>query len=345
MNTKCLFVSLTGAQPFKRCQYCEKSVQDCFGLQFFVISASIIVLLITTLFITDIPILVLDVMIAVILLIALLSFLASKETNEIVLNNVFLAQLNRDLEEKVGQRTEELTKSNEDLVKINQMKNEFIGIINHELKTPITSVISGIEIIRAHGTKKFDASQNKLIDIMEKSGQDMLHLTNNLLDLSKIESGKIEIYPDHFPLISMVEEVVQALKPEADRKKIAVEANIDKKISTVYADPDRLKQVLFNLIDNAIKYTKENGSVNINAQGINGAVKVEVKDNGVGIKKEHLDKLFNKFAKHLPGYRGTGLGLYITKSFIEAHKGIMEVESEQGKGATFSFTIPKVQTA
>ena len=343
-NLKCLLVNMTGLEPFNRCKYCERRIQECFGLQFFVISFAIIILLIITFFITDLPALVLDMMITVTILVALLSYLASKETNEIVLNNVLLSQLNKELEEKVRLRTEELQRSNEELIKLDQMKNEFIGVINHELKTPITAVLSGLEVIKMHGTDKFDESQKKLLSIMENSGRDMLKLANNLLDLSKIESGKIVIYPEHFPLINMLEEVVQSLKPEAEKKNVKIKTKIDEAISTIHADSVRLKQVLFNLIDNAVKYTGEDSTVNITASTAGKNIKIEVKDSGIGIKKENIGNIFDKFAKRAAGYKGTGLGLYISKSFIEAHNGKIEVESEFGKGATFRILIPKLQT-
>jgi len=332
-------------RPFNRCQYCERQIQECFGLQFFVITASIILLLIVTLFIADIPILVLDVMITVILLIMLLSYLASKETNEIVLNNVFLSQLNRDLEEKVRSRTEELERSNSEMKRINQLQNEFIGIINHELKTPITAVLSGLELVKARGIEKLDTSQKKMLDIMEEGGRDMLRLANNLLDLSKIESGKITVFRERFPLINLIEEVVLSLRPEADRKKLNITTKIDESVSSVYADSVRLKQVIFNLVDNAVKYTGEGGTITISAATENNSIKVWVKDTGIGIKNENFENIFSKFAKRVAGYKGTGLGLYISKSFIEAHNGNIKVDSEYGKGATFIISLPKVQAA
>lgn len=345
LNMNCFLVKHTGVNPFRRCQYCERQIQECFGLQFFVIALAIIILLIITFFITDLPALVLDMMITVTVLVALLAYLASKETNEIVLNNVFLSQLNRDLEEKVKQRTTELQTSNDELRRVNQLQNELIGVINHELKTPITAVLSGIEVIKARGTEKFDESQKKLLDLMQESGREMLKLANNLLDLSKIEAGKIVIYQEHFPLINMIEEVLLALKPEIDRKKINVLSKMDKSIGMIYADSIRLKQVIFNLVDNAVKYTGDGGTINITAKDLGSKITFEVADSGIGIKKENLGEIFNKFAKRVAGYRGTGLGLYISKSFIEAHKGSIEVESEYGKGTTFKLFLPKVQPA
>lgn len=345
INMNCMLVRTTGFKPFRRCLYCERSIRDCFGLQFFVISLAIIVLLIITFFITDLPALVLDMMITVTVLVALLSYLASKETNEIILNNVFLSQLNKDLEEKVKQRTEELQRSNSDLIRVNQMQNDFIGIINHELKTPITVVMSGVELIKARGIEKFDDSQKKMLDIVGKSGEDMLKLANNLLDVSKIDAKQIVIFPERIPVINLIEELTQALKSEVDRKKIKLITNIDESISTIYADSVRIKQVLFNLIDNAVKYTGEKGTVTISIKDLKDQIKVEVKDTGPGIKIEHLSQIFNKFAKRVAGYKGTGLGLYIAKSFVEAHKGKIEAESNYGEGATFRFFIPKVQPA
>jgi signal transduction histidine kinase len=332
---------MTKVKPFNRCKYCERRVQECFGFQFFVIAFVIIVLLTLTLLIHDLPALVLDNIILTTCLVALLAYLASKETNEIVLNNVLLGQLNRDLEEKVKQRTKELERSNVELTKTNQMKNEFIGIINHELKSPITTVISGIDVIRAHGTEKLDESQNKLLNIMEENGQEMLRLTNDLLDLSKIESGKIIVHSEPVPLLNMIEETVQSLMSEIEKKKIKVATKIDDAITTIFADSVRLKQVIFNLIENAVKFTGEKGRVNIEAKDAGDQIKIDIKDSGIGIKKEDIGSIFDKFAKRPAGFRGTGLGLYIAKSLTEAHNGKIEVSSEEGKGSTFSVFLPK----
>ncbi len=341
----CILVNLTGLKPFKRCEYCEKRIQQCFGIEFFVISASIIALLITTFFISDLPTIVLDIMIVIILLVALLDYLASKETNEVVVNNVLLARMNKELKEaekKATLKAIELQKSNEEQIKINQMKNELIGIINHELKEPITAIISGMDIFKAHGISKLNESQLKLMNIIEKSGQDMLRLTNNLIELSKIESGKIEVYPEISPLFNLIEEVILSIRPEAEKKKIKITTKIDDPTMTIYADPQKLKQIIFNLIDNSIKYTPEKGSINISIKSSGDNIEMDVKDTGIGIKKENLDTIFNKFTKHVPGYKGTGLGLYISKSFVEAHKGSIEVESEYGKGTIFRVLLPKV---
>lgn len=340
----CLLVNLTGLKPFKRCQYCDMHVQECFGLQFFVISASIIALLIITFFISDLPAIVLDIMIVIILLVVLMAYLASKETNEVILNNVMLERLNRELKDAEKQATlkaAELQKSMEEQIKMNQMKNEFMGIINHELKEPITAVISGMDIFKAHGTSKLNESQLKILDIIEKSGQDMLRLTNNLIEVSKIEFGKIEIYPEFFPIFNLIEEVSLLTRPEADKKKICLNTKIDDPTMMIYADPQKMKQVMFNLIDNAIKYTPEKGTINIDVRSSGNKIKIEVKDSGLGIKKDSLITIFDKFTKHVAGYKGTGLGLYISKSFIEAHNGRIEVESEYGKGTTFRILLPK----
>jgi len=228
-----------------------------------------------------------------------------------------------------------------ELTKTNQMKNEFIGIINHELKSPITTVISGIDVIKAHGTDKLDESQRKLIDIMQENGMEMLRLTNDLLDLSKIESEKIIVHSEPIPLLNMIEETVQSLKTEIEKKKLKVSTKIDDAITTIFADSVRLKQVIFNLIENAVKFTGEKGQVNIEAKDAGDQIKIDVRDSGIGIKKEDLGKIFDKFAKRPAGFRGTGLGLYIAKSLTEAHKGKLEVSSVEGKGSTFSLFLPK----
>jgi signal transduction histidine kinase len=145
------------------------------------------------------------------------------------------------------------------------------------------------------------------------------------------------------PFVSILEEVVQTLKPEADNKKIRIETKIDDSINEIYADSVRLKQVLFNVIDNAIKYTGENGTVDISANDGGKNIKIDVKDTGIGIKKEHLINIFEKFAKRVAGYKGTGLGLYISRSLIESHNGKIEADSEYGKGSVFSILLPKAQ--
>jgi signal transduction histidine kinase len=340
-NKNCSFVSGTGYNPFKRCEYCERRVGDCFGFQFLAISIMIIGLVISVVMISDLPALVTDILIVIIILIALLSHLASKESNEITLNNALLEHMNRELEDSVKQRTEAFERANHQLIKIDKMKDELIGIINHELKTPITCVLSSVEVIKARGTEKFDESQKKLTDIIFKSGQDMLKLTNDLLDLSKIESDNIELHPENFPIINLIEEIVQGLKPIADKKNVKLATFVPDNVSTVYGDPDRLKQVLFNLIDNAIKYSNDGGTIEISVKSDNNKIMFEVTDHGVGIKPDHINDIFNKFSKHSAGYKGTGLGLYIAKSFIEAHKGNLSVSSEYGKGAKFTFFIPK----
>jgi len=343
-NTKCLLVNVTSFRPFRRCDYCDKSIFQCFGIEFFVILAAIISLLITIFFVSDLPALVLDIMIVITLLLALLSYIASKETEEIILNNIMLERLNKELKEsekRATRITADLRRVNEEQIKKVQMENEFIGIINHELKEPITAVLSGTEVIRAHGTERLNENQVKVLNIIEKSGKDMLNLTNNLLELSKIESGKIELYPEYFPLSALIEEVILSIKPESDKKNIRVTGRMDQPTATIYADPTKLKHVLFNLIDNSIKYTPENGSINIIASSEDGHVKIEVKDTGVGINKEKLGSIFDKFTEHTPGYEGTGLGLYISKSFVEAQNGHIEVESESGKGTIVRIFLPK----
>ena len=323
-------------KPFIQCKNCEKRFRECFSFQFFLVAAFIIALSITSLFIGEFWALVLDNVILTTCLVALLVYLNMKEMDEIT----FLQNFAAGIEQGAGEKSREAASSMRQK-KASQMQNEFIGVISHELKTPITAVLSGIEIIRSHGTNKFDDKQNKLLDIIGESGQEMLQLTNDLLDISKIESGKIEIYPEHISLASLIDEVIQSLKPEAEKKNIKIASMINEAVTTIYADPARMKQILFNLLDNAIKYTDVNGSVSVAVSFSNNDIIIEVKDTGIGIKKERLGHIFSRFNEHAPGYKGTGLGLYIAKSLVEAHKGRIEVESELGKGSVFRIYFPK----
>lgn len=339
-NLKCYFVSITGLRPFKRCQYCEKRTRECFGFQFFFIAISIIALLVTTFFISDLPALVLDIIIVIMVLIGLLSLVASRETNEIIYNNVLLAKLNRELEEKVAQRTAELKRSNEDLKQANRLKNEFIGIINHEMKTPLTAIISATEFIDLHARDHLDASQLKFIQLAKKNSIDLLYLTEEMLDLSKIEAGKIEIYKDQLDLAKLAEEITDALRVKAEEKQVTFKLLIDPAAGVIEADANRFRQVLFNLLDNAVKYSPEKGTITLSAKTANGKFIIEVSDQGIGIKPENLGHIFDKFAQRAPSYKGTGLGLHIAKSFVEAHGGSIAASSEYGKGTTFTVTVP-----
>ncbi|MFH0886756.1 MAG: HAMP domain-containing sensor histidine kinase, partial [bacterium] len=307
LHTNCLFVNLTGIKPFKRCEFCEKKTRQCFGFQFFAIAMFIIALLMTTFFVSDLPALVIDIIIVIIVLVAILGYIASEETNEIIYNNLLLASMNKDLEGKVEQRTHDLNKTNENLKNIIEMQNEFIGIINHEMRNPLTSIISATEMILSRPTDKFDPNQSKLMTIIDKSGHTMLHLTNNLLDLSKIESGKIEIYNENIILADLIDELIQALRIQVDEKNLKFKIDITTSAQTIKADSERFKQVLFNLIENAIKYSSSGGTINISANDIDNQVVIKVQDQGIGIKKENLANIFDKFAKRQPGYKGTGL--------------------------------------
>ena len=361
-NLRCYFVSITGLRPFNRCQYCEKRARECFGFQFFFIALSIIALLVTTFFISDLPALVLDIIIVIMVLIGLLSLVASRETNEIIYNNVLLAKLNRELEEKVSQRTAEL--------------KEFIGIINHEMKTPLTAIISATEFIDLHARDRLEPSPLKFLRLAKKNSIDLLHLTEEMLDLSKIEAGKIEIYKGKLDIPKLAEEITDALRIKAEEKQVIFKTAIDPAAAVFNADAHRFRQVLFNLLDNAVKYSPQGGTVELKAQLVNResgiavpaarlpqssnlggqgrqvdrtnheplttnhVIQITITDQGIGIKAENLGSIFEKFAQRAPGYKGTGLGLHIAKSFVEAHGGSIAARSEYGKGATFTVSIP-----
>lgn len=341
----CLFVQSTGIRPFKRCTYCERRVVDCFGLQFFVVVFGIIGLLLVMFTIRDLPILAIDITILILMMLALLGLIASRETNEIVVSNFLLRELNEELETRVAQRTKELQLLNLELKKALRIKTEFLRNINHELRTPLTAMLGYCDLIEQKQLGEVNEKQVKAIGALKRNGQDLLGLINQLLDLAKLEDNKLGLDEKWFELPKIISEATVNIEPLASKKDINISTRSDDRVSSVYGDPDRIKQILINLLSNAIKFTDPGGRINVETKDDKDEIIVSVVDTGIGIKKEDLDNIFEPFsqvdASQSRKYGGAGIGLSIVKSLTEAHGGSVYVESEPGRGSTFSFSIPK----
>jgi len=341
----CLFVQTTGIRPFKRCTYCERRTIDCFGMQFFVVVFGIIGLVLVMFTIRDLPILAIDITILILMMLVLLGLIASRETNEIVVSNFLLRELNEELEARVSQRTKELQLLNLELKKALRIKTEFLRNVNHELRTPLTAMIGFCDILEQKQLGELNERQSKAMSSIKKNGQDLLLLINQLLDLSKLEDNKLALNEKWFDLPKAISEITVNIEPLASKKDINISAVSDEKVSSVYGDPDRIKQVLLNLLSNAIKFTEPKGKISVETKDGKDLIAVTVKDTGIGIKNEDLSSLFEPFSQidgsQTRKYGGTGIGLSIVKSLVEAHGGSVSVDSEPGKGSAFSFTIPK----
>ena len=259
-----------------------------------------------------------------------------------------LESLNQMLEQKVIERTETLERMNRELEKANQLKSRFIANMSHELRTPLNSIIGFSDILLEETFGSLTDEQKRYIGNIRNSGKHLLELINNVLDLSKIDSGRYELQYETFFVDEVIHEVVETMKPLAESKSLSISINIDPEVDTLTADRVKVKQVLYNLISNAIKFTPEGGSISVTAQRekINDedAVRFAVKDTGVGIPPDDLDRIFDEFEQIDTSlsrqYGGVGLGLALSRRLVELHGGKISVESTLGKGSTFYFSIP-----
>jgi signal transduction histidine kinase len=256
-----------------------------------------------------------------------------------------LHQVYNRLEKKVEDRTRELALANEKLKELDRTKSHFVAHVSHELRTPLTAIKGAVDLMLREMAGPLTEKQVHYLTRVRSNTQHLAGLINDLLDLSKIESGKIEVKSRRVSLSGLVHEVVEALRPVAAEKIIALEATIQEPSILVWGDRDKINQILMNLIGNAIKFTPVQGKVTVSASRNGGEnVQVSVSDTGPGVPPDDREKIFAKFYQipEMNGAnpQGTGLGLAIAKALVELHGGKIWVESEEGRGSTFSFTLP-----
>lgn len=249
------------------------------------------------------------------------------------------------LEQKVAERTRELAVANERLKELDRLKSDFVSNVSHELRTPLTAIKGAVDLLLREMAGPLGERQAHYLTRVKSNTQHLAGLINDLLDLSKIEAGRVELNSSRVSLGGLVHEVVETLRPVAAEKPISLEVAAPEPAIVVWADREKLTQVLMNLIGNAIKFTPSEGKVTVSVTGNgNGAVAVSVRDTGSGISAEDREKIFDKFyqaagnGKSKP--KGTGLGLAISKALVELHGGRIWVESEVNRGSTFTFTLP-----
>ncbi len=233
----------------------------------------------------------------------------------------------------------------ESLQEANRMKSEFLANMSHELRTPLNGIIGFSELMIDGKAGKLAAKQSEYLNDIHNSGKHLLQLINDVLDLAKVESGKMEMYPEKFSVKKSIEEVTNVVSPLAKHKNISINIDIIKELEDVKIDKQKFKQILYNLMSNSVKFTDDGGRINISGYlHDDNQFCIKVADTGIGIKKEDFSKLFYEFQQIDSGmarkYQGTGLGLALTKKIIEFQRGKVEVESEYGKGSTFTVTLP-----
>jgi len=239
----------------------------------------------------------------------------------------------------------ELTAVNKELDGTNRQIADFSAMIAHDLRSPLTAMISAAAIVEDGLAGLVNEEQKKWLAKIQASARTLVDLVNDFLDLSKLEVGHIDLVKKEVDLKQLIQNAVDNYLVLAQERKISLKSRIAEGLAEIAADPRRLDQVFGNLISNAIKFTPEGGEIEVGADQENGlGVKVWVRDNGVGIAPEEIGQIFEKYRQTTSGkeskHKGTGLGLVISKMIVEAHGGKIWVESEEGKGTTFAFTIP-----
>jgi signal transduction histidine kinase len=231
------------------------------------------------------------------------------------------------------------------LKELDKMKSEFIAMVTHELRAPIAAVEQQLTVILNKMAGEVTEKQEQLLSRAKERTKGLLDLIKDLLDLSKIEAGKMVQYKEPLSLQEVIQRVVDLMRVEAENKKIDLQFSAPPKISLIHADRNSMEGIFTNLISNAIKYTPEGGKVWVHLGEEGGFVKANVSDTGIGIKREDLPRIFDRFYRvkttETRQIVGTGLGLSIVKSIVDAHLGSVAVESEEGGGTTFSVSFPK----
>jgi signal transduction histidine kinase len=232
----------------------------------------------------------------------------------------------------------------EKLGETSRLKSEFLANMSHELRTPLNSIIGFSELLLDQIPGKINHEQRQCLKDILESGQHLLQLINDILDISKIESGKAELYLEEFNFRELIEGVQRAVESLTNKKSQRFEVDIGKGVGRLWADKRKVKQILLNLLSNAVKFTPEKGKIRLEVSKKRGQYLVSVIDNGMGIAKEQQQVIFDEFrqldASHTRKYEGSGLGLSLAKRFVELHHGRIWIESEPGKGSRFSFILP-----
>lgn len=254
------------------------------------------------------------------------------------------------LARRVEERTADLSTANAELARAARMKDEFLASISHELRTPLNAILGISEALQEEVYGPLNKNQAQSLGSIEESGRHLLSLINDILDLSKMEAGKLDLEIRPISVESVCHASLRLIKQNAHNKKLKVHSAIDTSVNTIQADERRVKQILVNLLSNAVKFTLEEGEIGLEVTGDkkNKLAHFTVWDNGIGIAEEDISRLFRPFvqldSRLSREYAGTGLGLSLVYKMVELHGGSVSVESELGKGTRFTFSLPWQET-
>lgn len=240
-------------------------------------------------------------------------------------------------------KNEQLEARNLEIEQANRLKDEFLASMSHELRTPLHTIIGFSELLTEQLEGSLNQKQHRFVGHILQDARHLLELINEILDISKIESGRLELKCETFDVGQCVDEVLAALRHQAATKTITLESRNSSQ-TALYADRMRVKEILYNLLSNAVKFTPEGGAVWVESAQDSEFLQVSVCDTGIGIPEEERSSIFDKFyqieGSRRVGREGTGLGLAITKHLVELHGGVIGVESRLGQGSRFKLTFP-----
>jgi signal transduction histidine kinase len=267
---------------------------------------------------------------------------------ETLSGQVAVALRNSMLIEEVTQKAEELERANRELRRLDEMKADFVSMLVHDLRTPMTGILGSGEIIEELLANEVDDRIMNLVRIIPKESKRLIDLINNILDFYRLEEAGIKVTPRPISVEELVREAYDGAKVIAGKQGVKFTTSVEPELPMIVGDEAKLLQVLSNLVGNALKFTPSGRLVKIFSGGVaDGMVTIGVADTGVGIPKAEIPHLFEKFKTFRTDsdrrVRGAGLGLYIARAIIEAHGGAINVESEEGKGSTFTFTVPAAE--
>ena len=253
---------------------------------------------------------------------------------------------NRDelgsLAANINVMNEELGRLYQEVETASRHKSEFLANMSHELRTPLNAIIGFSQVLREQMFGQLNEKQIEYLDDILSSGQHLLNLINDILDLSKVEAGRMELQPNSFALADTLAASMVMVRERATRQGVALVTEIDPAVGLIEGDERKIKQVLFNLLSNAVKFTPQGGRITLSARATGEAVEIAVSDTGVGISAEDQGRIFDEFYQVGPAktQEGTGLGLALTKRLVELHHGELRVESAPGAGSTFTVVLP-----
>jgi signal transduction histidine kinase len=253
-------------------------------------------------------------------------------------------QMQQRLEEELRRQNEALAEENRRVQEVNQLKNEFVSLVSHELRTPLTAISGYLDILTEAPSAQSPAKQQELLGIVKRNAERLVKLIDDLLDLSRIESGKVELRITAVDIVAVITEVVSLLQSQIEAKGQELSFDRTQTLPAVAGDAERIRQIFINVLSNAHKYTPQGGQIWLTARAEDGWVLIDVRDNGIGLSPDEQAHLFDRFFRAqqptTQSVEGTGLGLPITRLLVEMHGGRITVTSAPGEGSTFSFTLP-----